>query len=459
MIAAKAAISTAGHNVSNTNTEGFSRQRVHTEAIAGRESTGARGMIGRGTNIGSVDRLNDLYLEKQIRNAKRDVSNSEEKEMALRQLEDTFNESNGEGLNSLLSRFFNEFRKLGNQADSEAVRQSVREATSAVVNDFRRIRKEVSNIRDHIDARIEGHVQELNGLANELKDLNTRVRTITLSGGQPNDLLDNRDLVLKKMGTYAELNMYQDSDGNYVVDVVGMGPLVAGSRGEVRNPSIQGQREWKTRGIADIKSSASANAYVTHLIKGGRLGALVNARDETLSMIVKRVDEMAYAISKSVNDVHRVGVTRDGFTGINFFRDLDGPDRAAEFIDLSDDVKKDANKIAAGLEADAPADNRVAVTIAGLQGQRILDQGRVTADDWFNGMVSQVGVSSARAKSELEQRKDIMTNIDKMRDQLSGVSVDEEMANILQFHQLYGASAKVIQTADEMLKTVLDLKR
>ena len=159
MIAAKAAISTAGHNVSNTNTEGFSRQRVHTEAIAGRESTGARGMIGRGTNIGSVDRLNDLYLEKQIRNAKRDVSNSEEKEMALRQLEDTFNESNGEGLNSLLSRFFNEFRKLGNQADSEAVRQSVREATSAVVNDFRRIRKEVSNIRDHIDARIEGHVQ------------------------------------------------------------------------------------------------------------------------------------------------------------------------------------------------------------------------------------------------------------------------------------------------------------
>ncbi|MEK7691157.1 MAG: flagellar hook-associated protein FlgK, partial [Bdellovibrionota bacterium] len=369
MIAAKAAISTAGHNVSNTNTEGFSRQRVHTEAIAGRESTGARGMIGRGTNIGSVDRLNDLYLEKQIRNAKRDVSNSEEKEMALRQLEDTFNESNGEGLNSLLSRFFNEFRKLGNQADSEAVRQSVREATSAVVNDFRRIRKEVSNIRDHIDARIEGHVQELNGLANELKDLNTRVRTITLSGGQPNDLLDNRDLVLKKMGTYAELNMYQDSDGNYVVDVVGMGPLVAGSQVEkFETYRSKANENGKPEGSLDIKSSASANAYVTHLIKGGRLGALVNARDETLSMIVKRVDEMAYAISKSVNDVHRVGVTRDGFTGINFFRDLDGPDRAAEFIDLSDDVKKDANKIAAGLEADAPADNRVAVTIAGLQG-------------------------------------------------------------------------------------------
>src|SRR5688572_28688475 len=101
MMAAKAAIATTGHNVSNANTEGYSRQRVEHAADTPRPAGGSRAMVGQGVLISRIDRINDQYLEKQVRNAGRDMAHMEEKDMVLKQTKDIFNEMNGEGLNRL----------------------------------------------------------------------------------------------------------------------------------------------------------------------------------------------------------------------------------------------------------------------------------------------------------------------------------------------------------------------
>jgi flagellar hook-associated protein 1 FlgK len=458
MVASKAAMATTGHNIANANTEGFSRQRVQTEAAPPQDH--GHNLIGTGTLISRVERVNDEYIEKQIRNGGRDLANAEEKDIMLKQTEDIFNEMNGDGLNRLISRFYNEFRRLSNEPDNEAVRQSVREGAQAMINDFHRLRGEVEEVRRHIDARLDGYTREVNAFAEEIKDLNVKIKVQEVSGSVPNDLLDKRDMALRKLGSYMDLNMHKDNDGAYTIDVRGVGPLVAGP--EVQKFSVDrtaADDQGKTENALDVRTTASAKGNVTHQIKGGKVGALLEVRDGVLSTIQARLDELAYTLTTAVNEIHQQGFTSGGAQSVNFFKDLNQEDRAAEFFELSDEVKSNVNNIAAAAQPDSPGDNRIAIAISGLQGQKLMNGGKATMDDWYNSIVSDVGVASAKNKFGMNQQRDIMTQLGKMRDQISGVSIDEETANLMQFQHAFDASAKVIQIADECLKTVLELRR
>jgi flagellar hook-associated protein 1 FlgK len=178
-----------------------------------------------------------------------------------------------------------------------------------------------------------------------------------------------------------------------------------------------------------------------------------------LSTVVDRLDQLAFGLTTSVNAIHSQGTNRYGETGANFFKPISGSFRAAELIDLSDEVKSNVNYIATAFEPDSPGDNRIALAISGLQGQKLLNDGKATIDDFYNSIVSDIGVANGRNRSVLTQQRDIATQLGKIREQVSGVSIDEETANLLQFQHAFDASAKVIQVADECLKTILELKR
>jgi flagellar hook-associated protein 1 FlgK len=458
MVASKAAMATTGHNIANANTEGYSRQRIQTEASTPTQQ--GKHLIGGGTLISRAERINDEHIEKQLRNGARDLASCEEKDVMLKQAEDIFNEMNGDGLNRLIAKFYNEFRRLSNEPDNEAVRQSVREGAQAMVNDFHRLRQEVEEVRRHVDARLEGYSREINANAEEIKDLNIKIKVLEAAGGSANDLLDKRDLALKRLASYMDLNMHKDGDGAYTVDVRGVGPLVSGPLvlpfSVERSPADD---QGKPENALDLKTAGSAKGNVTHQVKGGKVGALLEIRDKTLSTILDRLDELAYTVSTAVNDIHAQGFTRSGLQGVCFFKQPAGVERAAEFLDLSDEVKGNVNNIAAAAQPDSPGDNRIAIAISTLQGAKLMNGGHATMDDFYNSIVSDVGVASAKNKFAMNQQHDIMTQLGKMRDQISGVSIDEETANLMQFQQAFGASAKVIQVADECLKTVLDLKR
>jgi flagellar hook-associated protein 1 FlgK len=460
MMAAKAAISTTGHNIANANTDGYSRQRVLTETNPNLATQGSKAVVGSGTQVSRIERINDEYLEKQVRNAGKDLSHMEEKEMSLKQVEDIFNEMGGEGLNRLVARFFNEFRQLSNEPSNEAVRQSVRESSQAMVNDFKRLRREVEDVRRHVDSRIEGYTREVNAVAEDIRDLNQRIAIAELGGASANDLQDKRDEALKKLGSFMDLAMHKDNHGNFTVDIKGVGPLVVGPQTEkfsvFRTPADD---EGKPENALDIHSSSSASAVVTHRLQGGKLGALLEVRDKTISTIIEKLDDLAHSLTQSVNEIHRQGYSREGVQGMNFFKPLVGKQFASEVLDLSEEVKANVNNIAAAALPDAPGDNRVAIAISGLQNQLFMNNGKATFDDWYNSIVSDVGIVANRNRSALNQQRDIVTQLGKMRDQISGVSIDEETANLMQFQHVFDASAKVIQVADEMLGTILELRR
>src|SRR5262249_50894647 len=154
-----------------------------------------------------VERLNDEYLEKQIRNGTRDLSHYEEKDVVLQQVEDVFNEMGGEGLNRVMTRFFGEFRNLASDPDSEAVRQSVRESSKALVNTFHVLRNGAKDVQNHIDSRLEGYAKEVNMLADNIRDLNVRIKQTGAGGAEPNDLMDQRDLATKKLAALIDISV------------------------------------------------------------------------------------------------------------------------------------------------------------------------------------------------------------------------------------------------------------
>jgi flagellar hook-associated protein 1 len=459
MVAAKAQMSTSSHNIANANTEGYSRQRTDQKADMA-VPHGPKSYIGTGVQLARTQRINDHYVEKQLRNVGRELGNLEERDFALKQAEDIFNEMGGEGLNRLVSKFFNDFRKLGNDPDSEAVRHSVRESSQAMVNDFHRVRSQVEELRSHLDARIDGYSREVNAITKELTDLNTKIKVLENGGAPANDLNDHRDLLVKKLNSYLDIQTHNDKDGGVNIDVRGIGPLVNGPNHETftvhRTPQ---DAQGKAVNALSIHSTGAAMGDVTHTLKGGKLGALLEVRDQTLTDVLGRLDELAKAITDSVNAVHTEGFTRDGTQGVAFFKQIDSQDRAAAEFGLSDSVKANVNNIAAAAAENAPSDNRIAVAISQIQNMRLMNGGRSSVDDFYNSIVSDIGVASGRARSNLTQQKDIELNLNKIREQNSGVSIDEETANLLQFQHAYDASARVIQVADECLKTVLNIGR
>ena len=459
MVAAKAQMNTTSHNIANANTEGYSRQRTD-QAADQAVPHGNHSFIGRGVLLERTHRINDEYVEKQLRNVGRELGNLEEKDFALKQTEDIFNEMGGEGLNRMVSKFFNDFRKLANDPDSEAVRHAVRESSEAMINDFHRVRGQVEELRSHLDARIEGYTREVNSLTTELRDINQKIKVLEAGGAPANDLNDHRDLIVKKLNGYLDLQSHKDKDGAINLDVRGIGPLVNGPTAETfsvhRSPR---DNEGKDDNVLSVHSTGSARGDVTHTIKGGKLGALLEVRDGNLTGVLGRLDELAKAITDSVNAVHVEGFNREGEKGNLFFRALGTQERAAKEFGLSEAVKADVNNIAAAAAGDAPSDNRVAVAISQIQNMRLMNDGKSSVDDFYNSIVSDVGVAAGRTRGSLVQQKDIEQNLNKVREQNSGVSLDEETANLMQFQHAYDASARVISVADECLKTVLALGR
>ena len=125
---------------------------------------------------------------------------------------------------------------------------------------------------------------------------------------------------------------------------------------------------------------------------------------------------------------------------------------------LSEDIHSSVGNIAVALQPGAAGDNRNALAISNLQNVHLFNNGRTTSDDFYNSIVSDIGVASSRNKEALTQNQSIIAQLGKLRDQVSGVSIDEETTNLMQHQHAFDASAKVIKTADEMLDTILRLR-
>ncbi len=448
------ALQTVGHNIANKTTEGFSRQRVELLSNAPIGEGNVR--IGMGARAGVVTRVNNPWLEKQIQREGTNLGFADSRADAMGRVEQVYNEQNNKGLNQYVTDFFNSFRELSNNPESLASRTMVRETAGAMTKDFSRVVSQLNAVQDDIDGQIKTSVEEINQISKEISSLNEKIQMVEIQKVPANDERDRRELLLKKLGEKIDISWAEGRDGQVTVTAGGTAILVSGTGSYELKAS---QTDERDRVEVFFSGTGGTPANITDQITGGRIGGILEVRDQVIEGLLDNVDKMAFSMAKEVNEAHIEGFDRYGKSGVLFFEMPEQIKGAAGGISLNKSIYNDVGKIAAASKMNSPGDNTVANVISSLQYRQVMDGGTATMDDFYNTQVGQVGAVTQRAIKAQESQKNVMGQLSNIRESISGVSLDEETTKMIEFQKAYDASARLIRVADEMFDTILSLKR
>lgn len=460
MMNSQTALQTVGHNIANKSTEGYSRQRVELQSTPPAGLGNLR--IGTGARTSAVTRTNNEYLERQIAGEQSELGYAKDRAEALARVEQVFNEQINKGLNHYIGEFFNSMRELSNSPESLAARTLVKESADNMSKDFNRVHKQLTAIQSEFDFQLRSHLEEINAYSKEIADLNERVQQVEVGGASANDERDRRDLLLKKLGEKIDIRYSEGDNGVVTVSAGSAVLLVAGNDAKRLELASTPESDGKREGQADIvyKNSPDASGtVVTHHFHGGAVGALVEVRDQVINDVLSNIDELAHSIAYEVNKAHVEGFDKYSKKGGLFFEVPDHPRDASQSIRVADRIAEDVGRIAASSAPNAPSNNTIAHIISNIQNRGVVGTGASRVGEFYEGLVGRLGVVAQRANSTLEAQQDILNQLKNIRESVSGVSLDEETSKMIEYQKSFDASARLIRTADELLDTVLNLKR
>ena len=460
LAANQTALSTTSHNIANASTKGYSRQWVEMSAEAP-TSMGIH-QLGGGVKIGAVQRVHSDFLNRRIEQENSNLGHAEGVSDTLQQIESSFKDDSEQGISKAVSQFFNDVRTLSTQPESAPLRSAVRESANAITARFRSVSENVSSVVTDIDRRIEGSVTEVNSLIGKIADLNRRIAEVEIRGSSTsaNDERDQRDVAIQDLAKLLPISVSETENGgvNVVSDRAG---ILVNAADAFELKAIRTGNEANPGSVqiftTDINGKPSTD--VTASIDAGAIGGYVNVRDRVVPGLRDKLDRLAYALSTNVNSVHRQAFGADGKDGHNFFHEPNSVRGAAANLSLSSEVMRDPNKISAGFVPNSPGDNRALLAMADLQDAKVLDGGNANFVDYTASIIGELGVQTRGANENFEVQKGLVDQLGVMREQVSGVSLDEEAIHMIQYQKAFDASAKMIQVADQMYDTVLSLKR
>ncbi len=476
LFASKKSLEVTGHNLANVNTEGYSRQKV-VQGTAVPVSTG--GFVqGTGVRVKDIQRYNDEFIEKRLNGAIASNKFYESRSEQLAQIESIFNELDSDGLNQTLNKFFNAFRELANQPENETIRSVVKDNASLVVKDFHRIRETLDAQATNIDKKINTAVSEVNQILHQVADINQKITALEAQQGETGDYRDQRDLALRNLAQHFKVHTYTDEKNRFVVTAQGIGTLVTGTNVQELATIAENKENSSNNmsGSVEIVLRDRPSQKITDTFQSGSLASIIKTRNSDLRKLQDDIDNISYEFASSVNSIHRQGfvnrkieMSEEGkpnlfdkygpTTGLDFFELPLSRDGASAKIEIASAINDDLSNIAAGMAPNSPGDNRVAIAISKLQHERILGDKSITLEEKYLQTIGNIGLEAGKARLDAEQSAGILAQTNGFRERLSGVSIDEETANMVRYQHAYEASAKMMQAADEMFKTVLDLKR
>jgi flagellar hook-associated protein 1 len=448
------AIDVTGQNIANVNTPGYSRQRVVMEPST--PINFEPGQMGTGVKAAEIQRIYDGFIGGQINGENAKLGQWEATESGLARIELIFNESSGVGLEQAMGEFWSAWQDLVNNPSGYPERTVLLSSSETLSRTFNTMSENLQQIQLDYDRTIVGTLDEINGLSRQIVDLNDKISQVEIAGQNSNDYRDQREQLLKELSGLIETNTYENDQGQVTVLLGNGNPLVqsphAYELSTVTNANGLQDVVWLDRSGTAIDVTASIN--------GGELKGWLDVRDGYAQDYLDRLDTLAGAIITEVNAIHQggYGMTIDAGTGAPvtgqpFFAGTSASDMAVDPA-----IAADVNRIAAAITAaTVPGDNRNAVALANLQGQLSMNGGSTTFDNYYSALASGVGNDVRNASANHEYEGAMVTHLENYRESVSGVSLDEEMINLVKFQHAYEAAAKLITTVDDMLNTVLNM--
>lgn len=450
------AIDITGQNIANVNTPGYSRQRVVMQPNT--PIAFEPGQMGTGVKAAAIERIYDRYIGGQINRESTSLGQWEAAESALQRIELVFDETNGVGLAQSMNEFWSAWQDLINNPSGYAERTVLATKSHTLTRNFNTMAANLHQIQEDYNTTIQGSVDEINILAGQIADLNHKISQVEVAGQNSNDYRDQRDLLLQELSAMIDVTSFENDAGQVTVLVGGGQPLVqspyAWQLGTQTNPSGHQEVVWLERD--------GNPTVITGAINGGKLKGWLDVRDNYAVGYADALDTLAQTVVTQVNGLHRTGygMTIDPFSGTpNTGQDYfvaSGTTAASMAIDP--DILSDVNRIAAAsTAASVPGDNSNAVAIASLQSQATMGAGQATFNDFYNALIGRVGSDVRNASANHDYEASMVTQLENYRESVAGVSLDEEMINLVKYQHAYEAAARVITTVEEMLDTVLNM--
>lgn len=310
------AVRITGHNISNASTEGYTRQRVNFQTATPENLR--VGIIGRGVNIASIERLADDFLNRSLRNGGSDLRSLDIKQTALSQAQSVFQELGDGDLSSAFDDFFDALDELSQHPEDTATRQNVVEKTRNLASTFRSIHTGLTDIRKNLDVEVVNTVGEVNSLTSQIADLNRRileseVAASATGSSEPNDLRDQRDLALRRLGEIVEVKVVELSDGQVNV-FAGGDPLVTQGVSNSLTTAVT------SSGGLSVHTPIFSGNNGPVTLRSGRLEGLITSRDTTIQRYITDMNTLAGGVIRELNKVHAGGQGTTAFstlTGIH----------------------------------------------------------------------------------------------------------------------------------------------
>lgn len=438
LVVYRRALEVTSHNIVNSANENYSRQRIMLETETSNLTAGI--VWGNGVKIADVQRMRDKLVDAHIISTNQKFSDSSRQGDLIRQVEDLFSEPSDLGISNLMTTFFNSFNELAVSPNSLPLRTNILNAANNLSAKVTSINHSITSLKGDIKQEFQQKVNEVNSLLKQIHQINYEQFSNAYNGVPVNDLLDQRDALVDQLSKLVNITVVYDNTNSAVISI-------GGALAVDRMHSADFIAE-ENNGKLNLRVKDGSYPIV---LTGGELNALSNVYSKKIPAYQEKLDSVINKLVEAVNAEHIQGYTISDpqETGLNFFEGYVN----GELI-LNSEIVNDPNKIAISLDG-TEGNGEIALRIAQLTDAKLLNGN--TLQESYSALINDIGNDGMLQNNYTDANQIVLDELDQLKASQSGVSVDEEMTNVLKFQRTYEASAKLITIADDMLRTILEM--
>jgi len=476
LFAGQTGVTTSGHNIANANTKGYSRQQVNLTTSPSLDvwtsGEANSGQLGSGVSVESITRVRDQFLDRQYREQSGTLGEWSVKQDTLAKLETIINEPSENGLRSAMDQFWGAWEDLANEPDSLPARAVIKESAQAFVDTAKSIDRSMTQLKNDLSSQLTSRVSEANSYLNQIVEIN---KSIQQTGKQANDLLDQRDLYVEELSKLVSINVEERSNGVLTIKLASDDTTLV--EGTTIGTVLESDRQMSGGSILgtmdSIRTVESYQRKLNEMVKGfvfGDITVEIPAGSNLADGTPVSDNQNSQVPVKGINGLHRIGWSLK--------EDENGNSQAGASLFLGDEtnfeiaslevnpaIKEDSRLIAASLRSESVNGQQKVISGNGDLAQligKLRDQG-VTIDgdtsnirQYFQSMVSELGAETRTSNRQMTNYETALLATDNRRQSVTGVSLDEEMANLIKYQHAYNAAARIVTTTDELLDTIIN---
>ena len=493
----QSALYTTGHNISNANTEGYTRQRVNMEATLGYPGTGLNaptttGFIGTGVQASAVQRMRDEFVDRQYRQEQNKLGYWESKTKSISQMEDIMKEPSEFGINQAFTDFWKAMEDVVDNPKNAAARQVLVAKGDALAESFNYMDTQLKLVQSNIGNEISVSSKEINSILKQISSLNRQIQEVEPNGYMPNDLYDARDVLVDQLNELIPVTVSRVESGGNALAIAegsltikfGETVLVDGDKYRKMQPQTATDVEITGETVTDVFNkygftelqkaslheaaektnsedySVETKEYSDLEFYRGRMTALIDAYGYdnpnipteplgTYPEMIRNLDTLVKEFATIFNNTQANGVDLAGATGIAMFSGTTAKD-----FKVVDGFKPE--NIAASDAPDELGNNNNMHKLAGLSTQVFSNLNNGTFQSFYQSLVGDLAVKGQEAIRMEYNSTTLKLQIENNRASMNSVSLDEEMTNMITFQQAYNANARMISVVDETLDKIIN---